>query len=209
MSGKFENASILRSADCWLLSARLNPIARIPLLPSTTKTRCIFKSTTNKIMLLLSLHQVFMPINRYSLPEYKSNDKIVFFPNQTWDYYTSNACQNSSISLKKNKHGWWTRKLLANPHVCQTFISILLLRLLLYFTSFVFLFQHRRLCWQHQQNWPIRFQEIKSRDPAHRKFTGALPYPFNCRCCDLFSFEVKHSPSSNYKHFTTLLTQVK
>ena len=131
------------------------------------------------------------------------------FPNQTWDYYTSNACQNSSISLKKNKHGWWTRKLLANPHVCQTFISILLLRLLLYFTSFVFLFQHRRLCWQHQQNWPIRFQEIKSRDPAHRKFTGALPYPFNCRCCDLFSFEVTHSPSSNYKHFTTLLTQVK
>ena len=144
-------------------------------------------------------------LNNPSISPMKGN----LFPNQTWDYYTSNACQNSSISLKKNKHGWWTRKLLANPHVCQTFISILLLRLLLYFTSFVFLFQHRRLCWQHQQNWPIIFQGNKSRDPAHRKFTGALPYPFNCRCCDLFSFEVKHSPSSNYKHFTTLLTQVK
>ena len=60
-----------------------------------------------------------------------------------------------------------------------------------------------------QLGQPIRFQEIKSRDPAHRKFTGALPYPFNCWCCDLFFFEVTHSPSSNYKHFTTLLTQVK
>ena len=105
MSETFENASILRIADCWLLCARLNPIALIPWLPSTAQNRRIFKSTTNKSMLLLSLHQVFMPINRYSLPEYKSNDKIVFFPNQTWDYYTSNACQNSSISLKKNKHG--------------------------------------------------------------------------------------------------------
>ena len=137
---------------------------------------------------------------------------VSFFPDQTG--YTSNACQNSSISLKKNIHGWWTRKLLANPHVCQTFISILLLRLLLYFTSFVFLFQHRRLCWQHQQNWPIRFQGRGSRDPAHRKFTGALPYPLNCRCCDLFSFEVMHSLSSSrlHTHFALLhyfiLTQV-
>ena len=128
----------------------------------------------------------------------------VFFHNQTWDY-TSNACQNSSISLKKNKHGELEN--CSRIHMCVKLSFPYCFYA--FFTSFVFLFQHRRLCWQHQQNWPIRFQENKSRDPAHRKFNGALPYPLNCRCCDLFSFEVMHPPQTT--HFALLhylLTQV-
>ena len=133
---------------------------------------------------------------------------VSFFPDQTG--YTSNACQNSSISLKKNKHGELEN--CSRIHMCVKLSFPYCFYA--FFTSFVFLFQHRRLCWQHQQNWPIRFQGRRSRDPAHRKFTGALPYPLNCRCCDLFSFEVMHSLSSSrlHTHFALLhyfiLTQV-
>ena len=56
ISGIFKNVSILRSAHCLCLVC-----AWTPWLPSTAQNRSIFKSTTSKSMLLLSLHQLFRP----------------------------------------------------------------------------------------------------------------------------------------------------
>ena len=55
--GIFKNDSMLLSAHCLCLVC-----AWTPWLPSTAQNRCIFKSTTNKSMPLLSLHQLFRPI---------------------------------------------------------------------------------------------------------------------------------------------------
>ena len=77
ISGIFKNVSILRSAHCLCLVC-----AWTPWLPSTAQNRCIFKSTTNKSMLLLSLHQLFRP-NVYLLQvgKHTHNTNIV---TSTW-----------------------------------------------------------------------------------------------------------------------------
>ena len=75
--GIFKNVPILRSAHCLCLVC-----AWTPWLPSTAQNRCIFKSTTNKSMLLLSLHQLFRP-NVYLLQvgKHTHNTNIV---TSTW-----------------------------------------------------------------------------------------------------------------------------